>query len=398
MTGDIAVSGVIDTVEQLRTIPAGTVIGDPEGTECYRRGPRGGWHRYDRASGAESALRGDPPTGLVVLQGAPGTLLEPLDQFKLRFRDHAWAKSEQFSTSFRVTERALQSLGCNELPWLTGAPVISNWSKEHLPTGVTVSVGNPKQYDSYGVWAMKNGGLRHLLGGNTYLEGGVVLTVDGEVRLPVPVKNNADVLARFKSDCWKVVARTKSETGWCGTFNDLMREIGITADVMLPGPQSLPPGVDVDRDGASRLRQGAILWWQRDTFPQDNWVMYVRDDRHDTTARTRAVLHRRVDGVPVRHSAARMRVLGEPDSPGGMVSVRPPNGWNQDLWDQLPVGTRLDNIPGAANGQWVICGNHRADEYRYASNDVAGYTGRYRLADFNQDRLTIASFPTGENT
>jgi hypothetical protein len=275
MTGDIAVSGVIDTVEQLRTIPAGTVIGDPEGTECYRRGPRGGWHRYDRASGAESAFRGDPPTGLVVLQGAPGTLLEPLDQFKLRFRDHAWAKSEQFTTNLGITERALRSLGCNELPWLTGAPVISNWSKENLPTGVTVSVGNPKQYDTYGVWAKKNGGLQHLLGGNTFLQSGVVLTVDGEVRLPVPVK---------------------------------------------------------------------------------------------------------------------------PDSPGGMVSVRPPVGWDQRIWDQLPVGTRLNNIPGAANGQWVICGNHRADEYRYAANDVAGYTGRYRLADFNRDRLTIASFPTGENT
>jgi hypothetical protein len=364
--------------------PTGTVIRE-------RRRTTATWSKLDNALWLHSAggtWRADDfnITNMVVVSFPSGAQTfelpaQTVEQVKWKYRTGALAAAHSHGVSVRAVEAALVDMGAGvaDLQLGRGVRVSEVSTRDSLPENSIVYSGAPQRPDSLSVWAKKNGRWVHILGERTYLEPEVTIeSYGGNRERPAwldreGTEEDAVAIKEFKARAWRVGYNLKRNQGWCGTYEDIARRLGVTeaalADVRYAG---VGVGEQVDRTVAGRTPTGTILYWRHRENP-DRWAVFLRTDQSAITSRTVRVAFSDTD-ENVYNSKTRMIVAAIGDENDGRVS------WDLPDWlpmERLPVGTVLSFDTNG--GEFVI-----AQDRRFSSVGAAIIPdrGTYQLSQF----------------
>lgn len=213
---------------------------------------------------------------------------------------------------YRSAVEGLPLLGCLDPDpgIIPGVWLHYNDTNEGIPDGTVVDTGNPDFSGRTVIkrWDPREGWL-NILGadprrGHQWV--GKVLQVSGvdEVFAPEYVEGDEERIRHFKADLWRIGYQYKSNGGWCSTFEEVMRTIGITDAVAHYAPPGMA-GSFVTPEQAAQLPIGSVLI----TGPGHQWAVFRRVDRSRNRANTERIM-----GDYDRHCADRMIVFSRPDN------------------------------------------------------------------------------------
>lgn len=403
MSDELQVGDLLQTEDQINALPDGAEIEAVHNVdEWYRKEGSGQWRTatgrlYDGgfAGGGYNRVRSLP-------DGTPTERrVETARQYAWRFRSHVLAAALDHGYDRGMVLTAMREIGYTDdmFPFGVGMRLSTMYDMGRLPEGSVLHIGDPDHYRVYGVFALRNGNFRHVLGNSRTLgHSAFVDLVGGE---PVQQEwieerggpDSVTEVALFKAKAYEVGWRVKKAHSWCETYDNIVGEVGVdryARRVARAGDtqvgETVPPAV------AARLPVGTVLRWRHHESPETRTVWYMRVDGAANAAGTRRVFGYR-DDYPNRlgHYQDAMEVMSFPqplDIEGGTwpeIDV----GITRQVWDLLPPGTHLAYHMGhyvkALNGQ---VGNW------YENDDSIPVNGTYTLRNFTNSELRVVSFPT----
>lgn len=382
---ELIVGSPLQVIADYERLPIGTVIGPPGATEAYVKNADG-WR--DQSRDTEMSLTDFSMGGYNVVRSLPKGGIpswESLLQWQFRFRDNAFMSAEQAGVSRDTVLRVMTELGIEDdvFPMGRGVLVGSAYDKDRLPVGAQVTVGSPEATLNFGLFVkIRRGGWLHLLGERTDHGNHRVLVVNGEeVGWATTPGTEAEQVAlrNFKAQAWRAGWKVKRQNRWCESYEEYMRRIGLTEDVLNDAPYGGSLGERVDPSGAATLPAGSVLRWVSRSDPE-KFTWYIRDDNARNEAKTRALFGHRPDGSALRHSATTMEVMWIANQ-GTAMDLPIDHGMIQ----YLPVGTRLQTGDGT---DLVVCFDHSIDRVR----DYVPTSGPWGIDALGT--VMITGFPT----
>jgi hypothetical protein len=413
----LKVNDPIMSVMDLMLVPVGTIIG-PNQRERYRkrsmsqfvRVNEDGSEMYSGSSRTWSYASLDTYGYYRIVSYPDGYEPEESEEdligYRWRFRQHMLHAQQRHGVAISAVLTGLRSIGCDDdrLPLGSGVPVIAARDLNRMPTGTLVYTGIPEQPEHYAVWRRDHSeyaGWTRVVGPDSEQppQPGVVPafvialpTEDGTSEAPPPWASESvtdDDLAMFKARAWMAGMKAKSSQGWCGTLEEVLRTVGVTAQCMnRRAVNGILVGATVNVSTANTLPVGTVFAYDD---PNGYRVLYERVEDAPVRAGTRRVMAYRTDGStePVdghANFATRMRVIAFPPEDGGVRDVT--SAVDADLhldtaWDALPLGSvvlyaNVNYYIKAANGRMT---NWSADAL--ATGREMPLAGVYNRRDFS---------------
>lgn len=390
----LVVGSVLENYADYDRVPVGTIIT-----------PRGGGQEFEkhvdgwRARNNPHAVYGinDFSMGYNTIASIPKGKVtwESLAQWQFRYRDNCYASAESAGVSTETVAMAMEELGIgdDQFPLGRGVTFSSEHDKYRLPVGAQVTVGIPDRVEAFGLFVKGRAGWNHLLGEITSLASQRVTVVTGEEPgwYTTPgTEGEQTALANFKAKAWRTGWKVKVNHRWCESYENYMGRIGLTESVLREVEHGgITVGERVGPQGAACLPAGSILRWHHRSVP-DTFTWYIRDDYASNEARTRVLFGHRADGAVLRNSGPSMEVMWIADADDVHMSIEVDS--LDDIWEYLPVGTRL-RVNGGID-EFVVCHDHRVTGYNAAARrgDIPA-TGPWTLEQVGSD-VRISGFPS----
>lgn len=328
------------------------------------------------------------PAGVEVVPRPP----ETLEQYKWRFRDYALVSARNHSVSYEASRDVLDSLGTN-LPLGRGVKVGDEGTWQSLPEGSMVFSGSPENPNLFSVmvkedrrWVTKIGPgtidnrvTVYRIGDNNSVEPPEWLT-----SVSTDAQAEAEKIAQFKAEVWRLGWKLKKAQGWCSTYEHILQSFGITRNAIQVGVNGIRIGQRVAPEVAASLPLGSVLKW---TSRDDDsvWGLYVRASSASNVAGTVKIAG--TEGCGDRNYRSSMMVLSIP------VEERT---WRLDgttaeiaaIMDALPPGITFSNVD-EGSPEYKKCRDGRYNGRR--DDDL---NGRWSLIDFgNPPTITIHTYP-----
>lgn len=312
---------------------------------------------------------------------------ESVNQYKWKFRQHVITAAQEHFGDVSSAIAVLDRLGVtlDTMPVGTDVYIANNADAEALPEGTVVYHGDPASVDRLGVFVRRGNRWVHVLGERVDFRLPVTVdTVAGKVvevdwNKPATEPDEA-AINQFKGLAWREGWVEKKARSWCGTYEEVMRRIGIDASYerhLWVTSTGIRAGEMVTPEQAATLPVGSILKYQRPAEP-NAWAYYMRTERaNPNRAGTRAVV--RHGGTGGHFSTSGMMLEWAPEF--GEMRLAPPDV--DDLFEVLPVGTVFDQ----AGSEYVLCENRQASQGRQPRPN-----GQYRYHQFNHP-LAITFLP-----
>lgn len=329
--------------------------------ELMEKGLDGRWHRV--ANGAIT-----DPVGILwsVPQGELGRQ-ETIDEYRERLRAKVLAATErQLGRDDPDVKGLLDRLGLSEGVIIEGSH--PNYAKP-IPDGVVVMAYDPSSPD-YHVWRREDGRWR-LEYGTTYTQPNeprqeyvTVAEVPEQVIRHTPNDTDAAEIAAFKAQVWTEGWALKRRRGWCGAYEQVMRDVGLSAADSLPDFSTF-----AETDQWRDLPAGAVLGYSGAA----RWDVAVRDD-------SQASGLRRVAGTSTGGLARnRWRILH--DGVGAMSITLP-----TELLGLVPPGCTIV----FSEDRYV-----KGDDHLWRQNGVGEARNEYTLShsDRGQGSFDLVGFP-----
>ena len=319
---------------------------------------------------------------------------ETWGQFLWRFRDHVLAMSTRSGIHISPVQRALGTLGVgDERPLVPGMRVVNNTDLGRIAYGTQVSVGDRMDWSHYGLhvrdgrngWTQLLGDYRGLPGGRRTIE---AVPVPVEPWLDETVSDMASAISQFQVKAWLIGAKAKQENSWCGTYESVMKQLGITAQVLTNVTvDGLKVGDVITPSVARRLPPGSILVVNNGASRE--W--FVRDTAAANQAGTRRLWGYGVNASDIAQYRRSMTI--------GYLAVNIPDTneplpmnieVDQTMFDLLPPGTVMHYVHGGGN--WT-----KATDGRLANGTTRTVPtrGGYTTNDFSGgiDGLRVKGLP-----
>lgn len=305
------------TDEQLNVLPQGSVVNLQ--TDAHYalvlavKGLDGRWHRVDNDAATQPSRDNHlwaVPEGVLGRQ-------ETIEEYKHRFHAKVLAAAErQLGRNDADVAGVLGRLG---LPTLGVSEGVSVAPDAEVPDGTTVMAFDPA-HPEYQTWTRVDGGWRTT--GRRPVPTTLVMVVSSpraEIRTEPRASDAADIAA-FKAKAWAEGWALKRRKGWCGAYEQVMRDVGLTAADSLPDFSAF-----AETDAWRDLPTGALLGY----VGHSRWDMAVRDDHQNSGLR-------RVAGTSTGGLARnRWRVLYDGRGP---MRIRFPT----ELLGLVPPGCTID--------------------------------------------------------
>ncbi len=384
------------TADEMDMCPVGTVM--TSGGRNYTKDHDGMWVREGHPSyrygvgdfGGVSNLV-SMPNGQTSLNITPPSL----KKYQWKFREHALRAAVDNGVSYSASRHTIERMGVKAEDFPIGAGVIvkNPETMTGLPEGTIVFTGNPETpMTGYGVWQRQRGTWVRLLGGNdSYPERQraiVVHSINGDRTVPewwgTPgTEEDVAEINKFKAVAWRHGWTLKREQSWCGTYESIMAQFGLTAAVTQVSAGGLLVGQHVSPDQAKSLPVGTLLSWVSTNGTAER-ALYVRTTGADNVAGTV-----RVGGEnerSARNYRSSMTIVAIPSSDfRNRPAMLPSSEW----WRFIPVGT-------------IFCPIDDPSEYRIFPEGRAGTRqdsiterGRWSLNDFDRNRMLIITHLEG---
>lgn len=288
---------------------------------------------------------------------------ETVHQYMWRFRQHALRGAVQNGVSYDASERALRDMGAGaeHFPLGKGVRMLNPQDMRSLPTDTLVYLGSPAFYGGFMVWQKRGNSWHRVLGegGRSPEEGRggcTILTLGNSDATPAwvtasPSEGEAGRIAEFKATAWRRGWELKREQSWCGTYENVMRQFGLTRDAIRHAG-GLRIGDRVPPETAANLPPFTLLTWQSQDHP-DRSAIYVRSDASTNMARTLLVRGFGDSGSRAYRSSMVIAAL-----PAGTEEFE--DGGHRDsrvvihdvsLMDKMPPGTEFKVTH---NGNWYM--------------------------------------------
>lgn len=261
---------------QAEALPIGSVVNiypDPHGAPRLVEKTADGWvlngRRTDNPGGNYRNVLWAVPDGNLGRQ-------ETVDEYMVRFRAKAWRAAQDRMGDTSEVEEIFDRLGIPHVPANEGDQV--NVARKALPDGVVVMFGDPSS-DNYTIFRKDGGEWKREYG--TAIESPVdsVTTVielpDGLIRT-TPTPNDPQAIAMFKAKAWAEGWKLKRRHGWCEAYEQVMRDVGLTAGDSMPDFSAF-----AESDAWRDLPDGALLGY----MGHSRWDMAVRDSNRDSGLR-----------------------------------------------------------------------------------------------------------------
>lgn len=314
---------------------------------------------------------------------------ETVGQYKWRFREHALANATQHGVSYAASEQALRDMGAGPeaFPLGAGMRIKNPTTARDTPDGTVMYTGRPDVVRGYVVWQKSGGRWVRLLGEPVQQPGSTrstytVASINGDATPPAwltsqGTEEDEKAIAEFKATAWRRGWQLKREQSWCGTYESVMSQFGLTREVLRTA-HGVSVGGRVSAEAAANLPVGTLLGWMSENNPEER-VLMVRTNAVSNVART--VKIGGSEGSSGRNYHSSMILVSLPaDERGGAWSGYLAEIQNASPWRRfLPVGTTFTN---AENGSfdYVIEANEGARQTR----DTPGYR-RWNMNDFGVD-------------
>lgn len=405
MAGAIRVGDTIRDRDTLRAVPTGTAIAevrneqstwtkDAEGLWINQSGGR--WTEHDFQMGAMKILAFPNE---VAEYTAP---IKTLEQVKWEYRNGALAAAVSHGVSMSAVERSLDRMGAGaqdmEQMIGTGVTIGDNNTRDSLPNGSVIFHGLPESPNSLAVFVKRRGRWEHVLGERNWLDGSVVVdSVAGVRERPAwldrqGTEEDEQAIREFKATAWRVGYDLKREMGWCGTYEDIVRRLGVTeAAIRVAERGGYTVGMRLHFDAVHDLPVGSVLVWQHQSNP-DLWAVFLRSANASNRAMTVRVAASADQAARDHEQQKRyMVIVALPDRGSTTATWDVPEYMNSQFLAQFPAGTRFSyGGEGANNGTFIIAADH------IAANDstVIPPRGQWFTSAFGRTpQFTVRSLP-----
>jgi hypothetical protein len=331
MTTDVPPVGtLIETRQQMDALPIGSVLQERNGARFYIRALDGTWNQWTETTFDQTTTYGIPATGpwnsdafsmgynRVYKIGASDLKVVPetLAQYQWRFRNNAISGAVENSIGMRHVTDALHRLGLTDEQFPLG-PKVPITLNDEVPDGTVVYVGSPDEPRTLGVFRRDRGAWQWVFGHVDYTPNTMMVESMPGVETPpdwwtAPGEDNEEErIKKFKARAYQVGRRTQQAASWCGTYDNVMARVGVTAEAVR-GIDATQIGDVIPQGEVTRLPEGAILAWV-DPENTTRWAVYRRDNNAQNTTRTERILGNRAEGGPLNNWRAGARVVFLPD-------------------------------------------------------------------------------------
>lgn len=326
------------------------------------------------------------PAGMEYLE----TPRETLAQYKWRFRDHALAAAVANGVNYSASDRALQDMGAGADQFPLGAEVrIKNPQfLQNVPTGTVVYRGTPGDVNGFSVWVKNRGGSWNRLLGNPnhrsprdMVAPVTIHQYQGSHAAPEwatveGTDEDESLIAEFKATAWSRGYQLKREQSWCGTYENVMNQFGLTRESVRRNGHVT--GTRVSAEGAAALPEGTFLGWQSSNNPAER-VLFVRTNTVSNVARTVKVDG--TDGSSDRNYHSSMVVVSIPDAGRGWAECRAEMPVSSPWVHLLPIGTTFTNsenaqfqyTPEPRNADGILGARQISDTPGYRRWDISAF-------------------------
>lgn len=217
---------------------------------------------------------------------------ESARRFRWRLRDTALGAADRSGVSIGPVLSLCSAIGATEALFEEGGIVTNNTDLQTLPEGAVFYQGHPDKPEWMNVWEVGPHGTHHrIMGRGGHREGGIrtIHTLPGWVVPEPEPPAEESVLHQIAARAWKEGARISRSSGWCGVYGQCLDSLMINEhDIKAVGALGYSVGDQVDRDSASKVPQGALLYWRWRNG--NGFAVYQRDDSMTrVAARTRRV-------------------------------------------------------------------------------------------------------------
>lgn len=311
-----------------------------------------------------------------------------LNLFKIQFRRAVLSAQRSNGVEMEPIERALENLGVttNHCPLTPGQPLVD---RTELPMHSLVECGDPSHPETYGVYIYSARGWTKIIGDRPrFSPNATILRIGPDQTEPLAWwlddTDDEDTILDFKAKCWQESRRVKSETDWCGTVEQTMQSVGVTAD--LANRRSHGPLIHADM--VATHPAGTLFAWYgtHDRGTGNDVLVFIRDDASRNASRTRRVFGYRPSGTEMRHTANRMHLLRDEDQ----VVTHGRGVMNMTPGTIFSIGQAADC--------WLVLNNSRVDHigrFDPSREYDLGARGTNTMRDFRSyDTITIRRFGT----
>jgi hypothetical protein len=332
----------------LREVPEETVIKQVNYEREWRKIADNRFMRNDGAVHGWDSFNASQYMVKAIPNLSPIEEQESLTQFKWRFMEEALFAAVSHSISLEPVYRALGRLGAHPKDFEIGPGVLFRANNELLnllPTTTVIRVGEPDwDNNEWSMYIRDTTGWRQLLGKGSidYARAAVIVSIgNSEVKprwLTEP-KGSEDEIDDFRAKAIRIGVRAKSQTGWCGEFENAMRRVGIDPnrpEMVRIGGHRIGTRSD-DLHVANALPDGTISFYTAGR----GFILYKTD---------RAASRNRYHTMRV-YSTPGMRITESHYATGMVIQSAPGDPLDlevnsQHCWDTLPVGTTF-GLPGS---------------------------------------------------
>lgn len=251
------------TIDNDTDVPLGTIARGTYGDEYIYRPD--GWHQ-----GSSAILL---PQSTVQVVGTH-VRRESVEEFKQRLRTVTMGHAYNSGVSRDPLRTAFEAL---DMPW-NADYILGMWVnaldeslKSEMPEDTMFEVGFRSEFDKYGLFRWTGSRFLHLMGGLRdpgYMTLSVVAFPDGTEfgHFPEPGEDAEDLIMELKRRAWRLGVQVKADNSYCGTFEQAMGRMGISAERVAVQPTML---------GDDALRVPSVE--SMDSMPQETIICMNRD-------------------------------------------------------------------------------------------------------------------------
>lgn len=256
----LRVDDTVFTLTEFVDLPVGTrIVSIDDEDEDYgdyyeKAGPESWRHRGDTVGSYHSSRFGLGGYRVVALPEGHVPLpsrrqVETLSQYQGRFVHGVTAMvavagmgAGDVAPAFnelKVKYRYDAAVGMPVMHQMLSVPAAGNG--RDLPPGTVLSIGEPEDYENFGLVILERGNWSPLMGEVRSTSAGVLRVAalpdgysgDQTWFTNPPVPDDEELLRKFKSDAWKVGFAVKSRNGWCSDFERYYAWVGLSAKVRI---------------------------------------------------------------------------------------------------------------------------------------------------------------------
>lgn len=373
MAGEtVRVGDLIRSRRTLKIVPVGTVLRERNAAGVWTKEGDNAWRHRNGGMYRDH----DFSMNYNVIESFPDGMVEftrplmTLEQVKWEYRTGALAAASAHGVSIGAVETSLSRMGAgaSDVQSLLGHGVqIDPQTRRNLPEGTVIFSGDPKVPDFLSVNVLKGGRWVRVLGEANLDDTApqTIESINGDSTSPewltkVGTEEDQQAIAEFKATAWRVGWELKQQMGWCGTYEDISRGLGVSEDApALARNGGYVPGTRIRFDNANTLPEGSLLFWQHRT-DHTQWALFQRTNDAANQAGTRRLLAG--SAVQDNEQQKRYMTVASLILEDGTTNWEVPAGLIREVWGMLPPGT-VFSYNGEMNSRFVMCRDHR------------GYTG-----------------------